>query len=74
MIKISLTMAAAILAMYANNWISYRDESDVTMLALKERGFVTYRRAARYGKHHWVLTDTGLFRASQLKNEAEHHG
>jgi len=71
MIQVSTRMGGTLIRMLANDWVSYADESDVTLLALKVRGYVRYQRGHAVRSDHWTLTEAGLTRARQLREEAD---
>lgn len=56
---------ASLIYMALHNGISYEDDFDRTMLALKRRGLVEWRRRGKYGKSHWGLLDAGLEQAKK---------
>jgi len=60
-------MIGHLIHMVENNGISYSDQRDRTMVALRERTLVTYRsRLGSYGKSHWTLTEFGTDTATRL--------
>jgi hypothetical protein len=66
MTQLTTIMVGQLLYMLEHSSISYADENSRTLVALKQRAFVTYSRGGRYGKAHWSLTDLGTDTAKHL--------
>jgi hypothetical protein len=57
-----------LVAMFANNWVSYDAADYRTQLALMRRGLTHYmnRVGSKYGRSHWGLTEAGVAEATRI--------
>jgi hypothetical protein len=66
--RLSKIQRCQLVAMFANNWVSYCYADDRTQLALKRRGLTQYQSlvGSKYGRSHWALTDAGVAEATRI--------